>query len=137
MKKNIALLILTTLILTIFSCELLEDPEPSDPRDNFVGNWTVNEISSLYGTTNYNATIIYDPGNSSQVLIKNFYHFGMEIETYAIPTLTSITVPEQYVCSHTVKGSGKLSSNKNRIDWTYTANDGADIDNVTATFTKQ
>lgn len=137
MKKNILLLILAALILTIFSCELLEDPDPSDPRDNFVGNWNVNEVSSLYGTTNYNVTIIYDPGNSSQVLIKNFYHFGLEIETYAIPTLTSITVPEQSVCNHTVKGAGKLSSNKNSIDWTYSANDGADIDNVTATFTKQ
>ncbi|MFO7723483.1 MAG: hypothetical protein R6V49_09720 [Bacteroidales bacterium] len=136
MKKNFALLLASIILMLAWSCELIEDPDPTDPRDNYTGNWTVNEVSSLYGTNNYNVSIIYDPGNSTQVLIKNFYHFGLEIETYAIATNTSLTVPEQLVCNHTVKGKGTLSS-KSKIDWTYTVNDGADIDNVTATFTKQ
>jgi hypothetical protein len=136
MKKITALLLPTTLLLLfVFGCEPFDNPDDGDPRDNFVGDWTVNEVSTLYGTTNYSATIIYDPNNSTQVLIKNFYHFGMEIETYAIPTVSSITVPEQTICSASVKGTGYL--NKNTIDWTYTVDDGADIDHVTATFTKQ
>lgn len=135
MKKNFALGLLAAILLFTFSCELIDDTDPDDPRDSFIGNWTVNEVSSLYGTTNYSATIIYDPSNSTQVLIKNFYHFGMEIETFAITTSASITVPEQTVCNHQVKGKGLL--NKSKIEWTYTVNDGADIDDVTATFTKQ
>jgi len=136
MKKNLALILTGIMLMLVWSCELIEDPDPADPRDNYTGNWTVNEVSSLYGTNNYNVSIIYDPGNSTQVLIKNFYHFGMEIETFAIATNASLTVPEQIVCNHTVKGKGTLST-KNKIEWTYTVNDGADVDNVTATFTKQ
>jgi hypothetical protein len=136
MKKNFALLLVAIMLMMTWSCELIEDPDPSDPRDNYTGNWTVNEVSSLYGTNNYYVSIIYDPGNSTQVLIKNFYHFGLEIETYAIATNSSLTVPQQIVCNHTVKGNGNLIT-KSRMEWSYTVNDGADIDNVTATFTKQ
>ena len=135
MIKKFAVLLTAVSLLLITSCELMENPDDTDPRDNYLGTWTVNEVSTLYGTNNYSAIIIYDPGNSTQVLIKNFYHFGMEIETYAIATTGTITIPEQTVCSHAVKGKGTLL-NKNKIEWTYTVNDGADIDNVTATFTK-
>jgi hypothetical protein len=135
MIKKIALFATSLLILFTFSCELLEDPDSGDPRDNFTGNWTVNEVSALYGINNYNVTIVNDPANSTQVLIRNFYHFGMEIETFAIPTISSITIPQQFTCNHTVKGNGMLS--KNKIDWTYTVDDGADIDQVTAVYTRQ
>lgn len=135
MLKKYALITAATMLMMITSCEIFDDPVPSDPRDNFVGNWTVNETSSLYGINNYSATIVKDPNNSTQVLIRNFYHFGMEIDTYAIPTLSSITIPQQNVCNHTVKGTGIL--NKGKIDWSYTVNDSADIDNVVAVYTKQ
>jgi hypothetical protein len=121
-------------LLFITACEI--DPDlTTDPRDNFVGTWTVNEQSALYGTNNYTAVIVKDPGNSTQVLIRNFYHFGMDEDTWAIPTISSITIPEQLVCNHTVKGNG--TRNKNQITWSYTVNDGADIDQVTAVYTKQ
>ncbi len=135
MFKRFALITTAAILILISSCEIFDDPLPSDPRNNFVGSWTVNETSSLYGTNNYSATIVKDPNNSTQVLISNFYHFGMEIEIYAIPTVSSITVPQQIVCNHTVKGTGTL--NKAKIDWAYTVNDGADIDNVIAVYTKQ
>lgn len=135
MKNTCLLSLCISLLILFFACEVFEDPLITDPRDNFTGDWSVNEISSLYGTTNYNVKIVKDPNNSSQVIIKNFYHFGMDMDTYAIVTIGTITVPEQIVCNHTVQGFGKLD--KNRIQWTYTANDGADIDNVTATYTKQ
>ena len=137
MKQNSnSLILLTAIVLLTFSaCELLDDPLPTDARDNFVGTWAVNETSSLYGINNYTVVIRYDPNSSSQVLMSNFYHFGDEIDTYAIPTAGSLTVPQQEVCNHTVKGTGILT--KNTITWSYSVNDGADLDQVTAVFTKQ
>lgn len=135
MKKTTLLLsILVLLLLSFFACEPFDIPDDTDPRDNFTGTWTANETSSLFGTTNYTVTIVNDPSNSTQVIIRNFYHFGNETETFAIPTSTTITIPEQYTANHTVKGQGSLS--KNRIDWNYTVNDGADTDIVTAIYTK-
>lgn len=137
MKKTTlaTLILLAAGMLAFFACEPFDNPDNTDPRDNFTGNWTVNEVSALYGTNTYTVTIVYDPSNSSQVLIRNFYHFGFDIDTYAIPTTGTITVPEQFTCNHTIKGKGTLS--KNKIEWTYTANDGADTDSVAATYTKQ
>lgn len=135
--KPFTRLVLTTAmvaLLLITACEPDTDLT-TDPRDNFVGTWTVSEQSSLYGNNNYTAVIVLDPGNSTQVLIRNFYHFGMDEDTWAIPTISSITIPQQIVCGHTVKGSG--TRNKNQITWSYTVNDGADIDQVTAVYTRQ
>jgi hypothetical protein len=132
--KTALITVIATLLFTT-ACELDNDPVTSDPRDNFTGNWVVNEQSSLYGTNNYTVSIRKDPDNSTQVLIANFYHFGTDFDAWAITTINSITVPQQIVCSHTVQGSGQRD--KNKITWTYTVNDGADLDNVTAVFTKQ
>jgi hypothetical protein len=138
-KRNLLIKLLMTLsigvILFSTSCELDNDPITSDPRDNFTGTWTVNETSSLYGTNNYTVTISYDPNNSTQVLISNFYHFGMEFNAYAITTINSITIPQQEVCNHNVQGTGQRD--KNKITWNYTVNDGADLDQVSAVYTKQ
>lgn len=140
MKRSTILLklLLITLIGTLLftsSCELDSDPVTTDPRDNFVGTWIVDEQSTLFGNNNYTVTIRKDPDNSTQVLIANFYHFGNEFDTYAITTIGSITVPQQEVCNHMVQGTGQRDRNK--ITWTYTVSDGADLDNVTAVFTKQ
>jgi len=132
--KTVLMAVAVALLFTT-SCELDNDPVTSDPRDNFVGTWVVNEQSSLYGTNNYTVTIRKDPDNSTQVLIANFYHFGNDFDTWAITTISSITVPQQEVCNHTVQGTGQRD--KNKITWSYTVNDGADLDNVTAVFTKQ
>jgi hypothetical protein len=132
---NILLAVILATILLVFACEPIDNPDNTDPRDKFTGIWTVNEVSQLYGNNTYTVTIINDPGNSSQVLLKNFYHFGLETETYAIPTTSTITVPQQVVCNYSVSGSGTLNNGK--ISWSYTVSDGADTDHATATFVKQ
>ncbi|MBC8146993.1 MAG: hypothetical protein H8E98_03275, partial [Bacteroidetes bacterium] len=45
------------------------------------------------------------------------------------------TVNSQTVCNSIINGEGTLSGNK--ISWSYYVNDGADIDHVTSTYTKQ
>lgn len=134
MKKLIIPALALMLILSFSSCVDDIDLPYVDPVDKFVGDWFCEERSQLYGESTFNVEIKKDPTNSAQVLIVNFYHFGNDIETFAIPTTSTITIPEQYVCNHTVKGTGFLSNNV--ISWEYIVDDGADIDTVAATYTR-
>ncbi len=129
-KIFITLILAATLIPGCLP-DTFDDPN-NDPRDNFIGDWRVNERSQLYGETTYDVAIKYDINNSAQVEIVNFYGLGNDISVKALPTQSTITIFSQYVCNHTIKGEGFLT--KNEIDWTYTVNDGADVDSVAATF---
>jgi len=122
--------------LLISSCT--EDGDiinPQDDRDAFLGTWNVDETCNRIP---YQVTIIKDPGNSSQVVITNFWLIGPdESPPYAIVAGSNIVIPEQNIGNdgkNIVKGSGTLI--KNKIDWEYTVNDGADLYTCTATYEK-
>ncbi|MCD4746211.1 MAG: hypothetical protein K8R58_07920 [Bacteroidales bacterium] len=74
MKKFIKILLFCVPFLIVLNaCESDEDDNVNpevDPRDNFLGNWNVNETCQRDA---YSVTIVVDPSNSSQVLIKNFW----------------------------------------------------------------
>ena len=77
-----------------------------------------------------------EPDNSSQILLTNFYQLGTNAKVYAVVAGTYASIPEQTVSGFTIKGNGTLINNFTRIDWTYQVNDGADLDNCTAVYTK-
>jgi hypothetical protein len=105
-----------------------------DDRDAFIGTWNVIETCSKDA---YTVTITKHPGNSSQVLISNFWHvpFCQDLP-YAIIAGKSMVLPLQSFCSNSfeVAGSGTLS--KNKITLNYTVNDGADEYKCTAVYEK-
>ena len=134
------LIISSLLMLLIWGCKPDDTPDPTNPDDvraKYNGSWVCAENSKLFGQQTYSVNIGNDPNNSSQVLISNFYHFGYDAQdrAYAVVTSGTISVPNQAVCGHTIWGSGKLSGSK--INWNYYVNDGADIDTVSAVYTKQ
>lgn len=121
-------------VILLTSC--IEDTDPLNPlddRDAFLGVWNVTETCNRIP---YQVTIIKDPSNSSQVIIKNFWLIGPnEKAPYAIVAGSSIVIPQQYINNDEnteVKGSGVL--NKETIEWEYTANDGADLWTCVATY---
>lgn len=131
------LLIIGALAIGLHSCtdDFFDDPN-TDPVDKFLGNWVVNETSLLFGQSTYNVTIERNPDNTSEVIIKNFYHEGYSEFAKALVTSNTLTVYQQTICenSKTISGTGTFSGGT--INFTYTVNDGADLDNVTAVYTK-
>jgi len=132
----IFLLILFTGFFT--SCiDEIDDPF-ADPVEKYLGNWKASESSTLFGPGYvYDVSISRNPSNSTEILISNFYMQGWNEKARALVTGNSLTILEQAICdgSILIKGNGQFSGGK--ITLTYTADDGADLDNVSATYTKQ
>ena len=130
--RIITISILASLTMVISAC----DPDEDDPfgdevRDKYIGTWRVQENNKKKIT--YNVQIAADPGNSSQVLISNFYNYG--IEPYAIVTTGTITLPTQsFAKGIVIYGTGSYTTGK--INWTYYVNDGADLDTIQSVYTK-
>ena len=136
--KNIqfALIIIFALLIT-GSCEddlgLLSD----DPRDAFVGDWSVKEENSIKSTEYYNVSIEKSASDSALVQIKNFYEIGNDASVEAVVSGGSVTIRDQTVSGFTIQGSGDIAINDKSIDWTYTVNhNNGFTDHVTATYTK-
>ena len=136
MKSVLSILALCMISFLIPGCTEEGDPNDLfDDRDQFLGTWDVSETRKK---DFYSVTIIKDPSNSSQVLIRDFYHIlNCTDPPYGIVTGSSIYLPTQGFCDNSfeVNGSGKL--NKNQIEWTYTVNDGSNEHTYTAIYTKQ
>ena len=129
--------------LIIYSCEFADDePDSGDPRDKLEGQWQCDETSQLYKSTEdiYWIYIDPDPYDSTKVVISNFYNLGFDIYVYARLNSNSLSLSNQTTEDgyNVLSGSGNISSNYKQINWTYRIVDGSgEIDNVTATYTKE
>jgi hypothetical protein len=139
MKRNkITLGFLLIFSLGFFAActDEFEDPF-ADPVEKYLGNWKATETSTVFGPGYvYDVTITRNPANSNEVLISNFYMQGVQEKARALVTGNSLTILEQTICngSIVIKGNGQFSAG--RIILNYTAFDGADLDNVSATYTR-
>lgn len=137
LKKIVYLLSLVIIATIIHSCEPdeKEDPINVNPRDKFLGTWLCTEQNKLTYTVN----IVVSPDNSSNVLLKNFHHFGLNEHVVGEISGTTITLPQQSASQNTwfVNGSGVMTANKKDIIFQYTVSDGATPRTVNATYTKQ
>ncbi len=136
MKKRFNKLFLVgmILILSLNACEKDDDANDPDidPRDKFTGAWLCTEDDKKIA---YTVNIILDPSNSSQILLKNFNLFGEDKSAYGIVTNNLVTVPSQPILNNDVYGKGNYINAKT-INWEYYVNDVADIDTITAVYTK-
>jgi len=132
--RNIVVL-LSLAILWFASCTDDPAPVPDDPRTAFEGIWTVNETETRL---TYEASIEPDPGSTSGgVLIYNFANAGsMSNPAYAYVSGNTISLQANQVVGDgwVINGSGVLSGST--INWPYTLNDGANLHNITATFSR-
>lgn len=137
MKKIKEFLLMSLIImLTSLSCNPDDDPfvDPGDDRDQFLGAWSVDETCFK---TNYTVTITKDPGNSAQILLKNFCNPG---PNYG-PAVGLVAGSKIFISNQTigdgwmVSASGTLQ-NPHTILWTYTLVIGANSLSCTSEFNK-
>jgi len=120
--------------LLLVSCVADETDDLVDARDQFLGNWNVSESCSKDA---YSVSITKDPSNSSQVLIQNFWNTGnCSNYPYAIVAGNSLFIPKQDICDNAFEVDGNGSMSKETITWDYSVNDGADLFNCVATYTR-
>ncbi len=120
-------------LLIIPACIPDDDPIDDDPREKFLGVWTCTESTSV----SYTVTISKDPSNSTQILMNNFHHLGVDEDVFALVAGKSLQIIQQTVCQGSMQISGDgIMETDNRIRFQYYENDFADIDTIQAVFTK-
>ncbi|MBN2611496.1 MAG: hypothetical protein JXB00_08065 [Bacteroidales bacterium] len=134
------------LIIMIFasSCELIDDlASGEDSVSKLEGQWKCDENSENYKKSTmdetYEVYISPYPGDSTRVIISNFYHLGDDVEATARLSGQTLTLSNQSLPGGftILSGSGTISSSFKQITWSYRIDDGSgDIDNATATYTK-
>ncbi len=126
--------ILAGSLLLLTACEDDNGFDPfGDPVEKFLGNWQCEENSTIYGDGyNFQVIITRNPDNSSEILIANFYHQGFDEKARALVVGNNLTIPRQGICDDTIEIQGSGSYKNGEVNMTYTANDGADVDEVTA-----
>jgi hypothetical protein len=132
-KSSLAAFLMLVMIFP--ACELDDIDPDGDIRDKFIGTWRFDESEAKSDLTFYTVQITKDPGNTSQVLLRNFGNVG-NASAYGIVTTNRITVTSQTLASLTISGSGSTVTNT-RMNWTYSIIDGADLINFTAVADKQ
>lgn len=127
-------------MMTLWSCEKDDtnsnnNNNTGDPRGAFVGTWVCDEESQLFGNNTYSVDINMHSSITNRIVIDNFYNLGFQ-ESHAQVDVSgnNMTIFFQNINGFDVSGSGVLATNK--INLTYTADDGAGPDHVTATYTK-
>ncbi len=126
-------------VLYIFVSVLLfasctgEDLSPDHPPgvSDYTGSWNVQEDCSKSG---YSVEISADYSDSTKVYISNFAQLGYDMQVHANISEDLITVLKQTVDGTEVQGNGTLSGDK--ITWSYSLNDGADLIQCSAIYTR-
>ncbi len=138
MKKIIHLLFFLSIFsVLITSCDEEDIDDPfEDPRDQYLGMWLCTEDDSKNTEIAYTVTIDYDGDNSSRIRLFNFNLFGPAESVHALVTGNLLTVINQTVLNTDVYGKGN-KIDENTINWEYYVNDGADIDTISAVYTRQ
>ena len=121
-----------------FSCEdILDLEDTGDPRDKIVDVWTCIENSQIFKSTtgSYTVEISKDQADSTKLIIENFYNLNREKYIKASLSGKSLAISNQNIEGFIFNGSGTITNNYNKIEWTYKVElpDG-DIDNVTAVY---
>jgi hypothetical protein len=137
MKRHKSIFVLL-FALTLSACDEALDLVSDDLRDQFTGTWDVKENTTLKTDYTYTVTISKSDYDTTAVLIKNFYQIGSGTSVEGIVAGDKVTLPSQTVSGFTIKGYGIISFNGNTINWSYSVDyNNGDIDEVTATYTKQ
>lgn len=134
MMKKILKISGVIILLMMLSCLEEDNGDLIDDRDAFLGAWKVSESCQK---DSYTVQVVKDPSNSAQVLINNFWNTGnCGNPIYGIVAGNSVYLPLQTFCNGEFKGDGSGSLSKETISWTYSVNDGADLFNCEATYTR-
>jgi hypothetical protein len=138
MRKNIfRIALVTAFIAALASCKKTDDTTPTSPgtpvldRDKFAGTWHVTSHHTVTTVTQFWDMTGLAASADAEILFDNFDQIGTGHSVTASVSGSSFTIPQQTAGGETIKGSGTYSNGN--LSFTYTADDGVQIDTVSAT----
>ena len=133
MKKYIYLFLTTSLILV--GCAEEGQIEPDiDPKDKFIGTWSVKEEIIGQATQNYSSIIVADSSNTSKIKIGNIYNLGAGAKLSALVAGNTLEISSQSITGINIAGTGSYAGTSFILN--YTAIESSETINVKATYTK-
>jgi hypothetical protein len=144
MRKNIfRFALLSAFVSVIASCQKNDDNGPTGggggglDRDKFITTasapWIVESHHSPSGQTLFWNMHVFAGNSSNEILLDNFDQMGNGNYVIATVSDNSFTISQQTAGdSTTYSGTGTYNTNNNTISFNYTADDGVQVDNVSA-----
>ncbi len=115
-----------SLLIGLYSCELLDDESNLTIAERLEGRWSVEEDNPFKSAEEiYPVYIDISPIDSNTILIDNFLKLD---EGAAIATINGMTLnlPNQSLPGgFDIYGSGTIASNYKKITWLYFVDDGS------------
>jgi hypothetical protein len=127
MKKSLKFLPRFSFVLVLFFASCAEEEEilpDADPRDKFVGTWTVSETINQVNVPGYTSVVILDTANTSRILISNPNNLGSSLSLKAIVAGNSLSIDLQNISGIPIQGSGTYSNNSFVLNYTIDEGDG-------------
>lgn len=116
MKK---LILFTSLMVVLASCNYYDVEPRYDHRDKFVGYYDVEEYSETYDDITYYEMRISRSPYIDEVYLHNFY--ASDLRVYARVTYDDIRIPFQVVNGFEIEGSGRIF--RDELNLTYRVKD--------------
>ena len=136
MTKSLKFLPRFSFVLVLFFASCAEEEEilpDADPRDKFVGTWTVAEIMNQVNTQ-YTSVVTLDTSNTSRIIIGNPNNLGSALSLKALVAGNSLSIGLQDISGLPIEGSGTYSNNSFVLN--YTVDEGDGPIQVNATYTR-
>lgn len=119
--------------LFLASCQ--EDPIEPDDRTQWLGAWTCIETEGDFAPQSYTVTF-YEGTQLDQVELSGLYNTGPNFRLNANVYNNTLVIPTQTVNGITVSGDGTINGAGDRVNFQFSANDGATTDNVEGYMTR-
>ena len=141
MKKHAHYLFKSSIVaivvaITLISCETGDPVGPNDNRDNLIGQWFCTEtpVSPPGSNVTFNVNITKDVNDTTKIKISNF----SSLSGFTVATVNgnSMSIASQNVDGNTVSGSGSYSPGTDKINLSYSVNDGLTNQTYTAVYSK-
>lgn len=132
MKKKITVLLIIIHIILLSSCERQEHTYTS-----LNGSWRCDESHPVLGFRSYLTEIDHVVNKDSIYIISNFYNAGYNEFIFALLSEDELIINKQVITTLFVNGSGTYSNDYKNIYWEYEVDDGVQIINVTAKYSRK
>jgi hypothetical protein len=140
-KQNPRVLLLLAVLLIVQGCiDFTGDDLPSGDRDILIDSWKCTESDTYLKSAMavYWVHIYEHPDDSTKILIYNFFDLDENVAATATVSGKNLTLPRQTLeGGFTFNGTGRVSQDAEKIDWTYFLDDGSGVEvEITAVYTR-
>ena len=126
-------------LLILFVTLSMQSCKKDESRTSIQGSWNCDEFSDIEQRI-YQVSIIrnhYLPNDSNEYIINNFYNLGIteSSEVYVREVKSGeLKITGTAAIGYSFIGTGVISDNFSRIEWTYQVNDGINNPNIRANY---